>query len=526
MTQDKKWLFLFFLTLLIWCFALAYPINPDYDLFARLIAGKSIIENGTVLKHDFYSYSPTHLWLDHEWGASAIIYFVSKLSDIFHYHILYILSAFKSILVFLIFAVATICVYIKKSKFSPFNILYFSAATIASNIVFASTVRCHMFSFLLFALFVLILEMYRKSNKNYLLTFLPVIMLVWGNTHGGCLSGLGLLLIYSIGEAFNKKKSLPYLITLIVSVFVLFINPYGAEYVKFLFTAGTMNREWITEWASPFSNPFLFYALKFKIYFVFMLLIGLIKTVENKFELKNIDKTKMLLLVVTAYFAIMHTKLLPFFVISSAIFMFDDVLSVLNRFTPLKKLLNPQNKFVYSVILLLSLCAFQLNLVTPSTSKNTISVTENYLPYNAVDFLKENNIRGNLLLDMAYGSYAAYRLYPNNKIFMDGRYEEVYSPDLLLELKDFFTMRGNNFDKILTKYPTDIILLQREHTESLTNFLTKIHWKKLYSDENFLILVRPNYPKTTENKVFFDSKTMFDTQITQNLLKNLDNETF
>lgn len=519
MTQDKKWQFLFFLTLLIWCFALAYPINPDYDLFARLIAGKSVIENGIVLKQDFYSYTPTHLWLDHEWGASAIIYCVSKLASLFKVHALYVLSAFKSLLIFAIFAIATICVNARNSKFPSYNILYFSLAVLAANIVFASTIRCHMFSFLFFALFVLILELYRKSEKKYLLFILPILMLVWGNTHGGCLSGLGLLLIYAIGEFFNQKSPLPYLITLIVSFLVLFINPYGEEYVKFLFTAGTMSREWISEWASPFANS-LFYAFKFKIYFAFMLLIGLIKSFENKFCLKNTDITKLLLLVSTGYLAIAHTKLLPFFVISSAIFMFDDVLSVLNKFLPLKKLLNPQNKYIYATILLMSLCVFQLNSFAVTANKNTIGVNNNYLPYQAVDFLKSNNIKGNLLLDMTYGSYAAYRLYPDNKIFMDGRYEEVYSPDLLLELKDFFRMNGEDFDKILTSYPTDIILLQKEHTEKLSEFLKEKSWKEIYSDSHFYVFVRPNYPQTTEKKVFFDSKTMFDTKITSDLLKN------
>ncbi len=524
--KNKKWQFLFFLTLFIWCFALAYPLNPDYDIFARLIVGKSIIENGIVLKHDFYSYTPTHLWLDHEWGASTIIYCVSKLANLFKIHTLYILSAFKSLLIFTIFAIATICVTIKNPKFSPYNILYFTLAVLASNIVFASTVRCHMFTFLFFALFVLILELYRKYKKKYLLSLLPILMLIWGNTHGGCLSGIGLLLIYSIGEALNKKSPTLYILTLIVSIAVLFVNPYGPEYVKFLFYAGTMNREWISEWASPFVNPFIFYALKFKLYFVFMIIIGIIKTFENKFDIKSADKTKLLLIVSTAYLAIIHTKLLPFFVISSAIFMFDDVLTVLNKFIPFKKLLNPQNKYVFAVILLMSLCVFQLNSYAPTASKNAVGVTDNYLPYRAIEFLKINNIKGNLLVDMSYGSYAAYRLYPDNKIFMDGRYEEVYAPDLLLELKDFFTMNGNNFDKILTKYPTDIILLQKEYTEKLSEFLRGKSWRDIYSDRNFCIFVSPNYPKTTEEKVFFDSKTMFDTQITAHLLKSLNNETF
>ncbi len=514
MISDKKWQILFFVTLLIWCFALAYPINPDYDLFARLIVGKSVIENGFILKHDFYSYAPTHLWLDHEWGASAIIYWVSTLSEFFNKSILTTLSAFKSLLVFGIFAIATICVNVRNSKYSPFDILYFALAVFASNIVFASTVRCHMFSFLLFTLFVLILELYRLHGKKWLLAILPFLMLLWGNIHGGCLSGLGLILIYAVGEFLNKKNPTPYLITLIVSSIVLFVNPYGFEYVKFLFTAGTMSREWISEWASPFSTTF--YAFKFKIYFIFMILIALLKGVENKFDLKNVDMTKLLLLVSTGYLAVMHTKLLPFFVIISAIFMFDDVLSILNKIRSLSLLANDKNKYVYAVILLISLSA----LNSANISNNTISVNQKYLPYNAVEFLATNSVKGNILVDMTYGSYVGYKLYPNNKIFMDGRYEEVYFPDLLLEMKDFFRMNGNNFDKILTKYPTDIVLLQKNHTENLSKYLVQKNWREIFSDENFVVLIRPDYPKIATKTATFDPKTIFDTEISAEMLKN------
>lgn len=514
MISDKKWQILFFVTLLIWCFALAYPINPDYDMFARLIVGKSVIENGFILKHDFYSYAPTHLWLDHEWGASAIIYWVSTLSEFFNKSILTTLSVFKSLLVFGIFAIATICVNVRNSKYSPFNILYFALAVFASNIVFASTVRCHMFSFLLFTLFVLILELYRLHGKKWLLAILPFLMLLWGNIHGGCLSGLGLILIYAVGEFLNKKNPTPYLITLIVSSIVLFVNPYGFEYVKFLFTAGTMSREWISEWASPFATTF--YAFKFKIYFIFMILIALLKGVENKFDLKNVDMTKLLLLVSTGYLAVMHTKLLPFFVIISAIFMFDDVLSILNKIRSLSLLANDKNKYVYAVILFISLSA----LNSANTSNNTISVNQKYLPYNAVEFLATNSVKGNILVDMTYGSYVGYKLYPNNKIFMDGRYEEVYSPDLLLEMKDFFRMNGNNFDKILTKYPTDIVLLQKNHTENLSKYLVQKNWREIFSDENFVVLIRPDYPKNATKTATFDPKTIFDTEISAEMLKN------
>ena len=225
-----------------------------------------------------------------------------------------------------------------------------------------------------------------------------------------------------------------------------------------------------------------------------MILIALLKGVENKFDLKNVDMTKLLLLVSTGYLAVMHTKLLPFFVIISAIFMFDDVLSILNKIRSLSLLANDKNKYVYAVILLISLSA----LNSANISNNTISVNQKYLPYNAVEFLATNSVKGNILVDMTYGSYVGYKLYPNNKIFMDGRYEEVYFP----------------------KYPTDIVLLQKNHTENLSKYLVQKNWREIFSDENFVVLIRPDYPKIATKTATFDPKTIFDTEISAEMLKN------
>ena len=71
-------------------------------------------------------------------------------------------------------------------------------------------VRCHMFSFLLFTVFIYILEKVRRGN-NKLLFLIPVLTIFWNNVHGGVVSGLGLLLMYAVGEFLNKKNFLKYI---------------------------------------------------------------------------------------------------------------------------------------------------------------------------------------------------------------------------------------------------------------------------------------------------------------------------
>ena len=74
-------------------------------------------------------------------------------------------------------------------------------------------------------------------------------------------------------------------------------------------------------------------------------------------------------------------------------------------------------------------------------------------PVEIVKFIKNNNLKGNIMAPFDMGSYIAYKLYPDNLIYMDGRYEEVYYNETKKLLDDFF-MATENWDKILN---SDII---------------------------------------------------------------------
>ena len=512
---------IFFLTLLLWCFASAFPVQPDYDLWARLIAGMSIVENHSVLKHDFYSYTFSNYWYDHEWGASAVIYWFSKLNKLFGISKLEMLSILKSSLMFLIFAITALCVWLRKPKNSPpFQILYFVIAASVSNFVFALTVRCHMFTFLFFTILLTILEAYRIYNKKILLMFIPPLMLIWVNTHGGCLSGYGILLLYIFGEYLNDKEIKPYLITLIVSLAAIFINPYGIGYVKYLFSAGLMQRELISEWCSPFAHSNLLYGLKFKLYAIFMTLIVFFSAKIERFEVKNADKTKIFLLFTTGYLAIAHTKLIPFFIITASIFLFDDVYKVLTKIRIFKMLTNAENKALYAIIILTALTSLQMGKeLKYSTIDNKI------YPFSAIEFIKTNNINGNIYVDMTYGSYCAYKLYPQNKIFMDGRYEEVYPVNLLEEEKLFETQDDGNTNSVLNYYKTDLVLLRKKiYNINKPKFdISLIKMKKIYEDEYWILFAKKNSIIKNSKVADFDKNAiysnLFETKITPQLLK-------
>lgn len=497
----KALLFYITLFLLILAFSMTSTYF-DFDLWARLIAGMGVIDGGHVLTEDFLSYTPVHTWWDHEWGSGVIFYVFLKFFGPFSLIIL------QAIMLFLIFF-TTSKVLKLKIKETPYNILFYFFTLMAVMENLNTPIRCHMFSFLFFTIFIYILEKVRQGN-NKLLFIIPFITILWNNIHGGVVSGLGLIGMYALGEFLNKKSYLKYIITLIISLLSLIINPWGYKYIKFLFMANTMQRPYIIEWWGLFSKFYLFKQIKFKLFMFASVIIETISTYKNiklegiKAWYEKADKIKYIVLLSTLYLAISHVKLLPFFAIATICFVYEDFYNLI------KNIKFPQwkEKIVYAFILGISIFTFLIK-------DFSIPVDLNIYPVKEVEFIKLNNLKGNILSNFGYGSYISYKLYPNNLIYMDGRYEEVYYDYMVPVLKEFF-LAYPNWKQLLTYFPPDIMILEKSYPIYKIISESK-DWQNAYESEVFGVFVsnkiaKKNYIRPTDDINYYKN-TLFSTGI-------------
>ncbi|MBQ3517613.1 MAG: hypothetical protein IJA29_10365, partial [Lachnospiraceae bacterium] len=177
-----------------------------------------VIDGHEVLKTDFLSYTPTHIWWDHEWGSGVIFYFFLK-----HFGA-YSLVILQSILIFGIFFTASRILKLKGVK-NPNNFVFYFFSLMAIMGTLNHPIRCHLFSFLFFTIFIYILEKARKDSQK-LLYILPFLTILWNNIHGGVVSGVGLILLFAIGEFLNHKPIKDFLIT--SSALLINSSPYFA----------------------------------------------------------------------------------------------------------------------------------------------------------------------------------------------------------------------------------------------------------------------------------------------------------
>lgn len=494
-------------------FVLAFVTTADgydYDLWARLLVGMGIVQTGHVFKHDFLSYMPTHTWYDHEWGSSVIFYLTQ------HFLGAAGLLILQALLIFLIFFVISKIIELRGVKTThPFNFLFYYTAFIALADSVTQPIRCQMFSFLFFTVFIYILEKVRLAKgSDKLLIWLPVIMLVWNNLHGGCVSGIGLIVLYALGEFLNKKPFKKYIYAFLASVAVLPINPWGFEYLIYLFKASTMQRTYVTEWAGLFSKHYVYERMKFKLYALIMLLVELGVVVKQlKDKTFNFDKTKFLVIAVTLFLALQHIKLIPLAVISLAVFLYDDYYKALNTLTRnfFNKIATAKDTIVYVFILAFAFSRLNAKAFQPITNYQKYPVV-------ATEFIRLNNLKGNLMVSFGYGSYVSYKLYPNVKVFIDGRYEEVYY-DFMLPLQNKFYLLKPGWDEILKKYPPDIMIIEKSYPVYLA-LLRRKDYSLVYEDNNVGVFVTPKVVKGVKGKFKKPSlddkyyvKTLFDTDV-------------
>lgn len=516
----SKWLFL--IGLFVFCIGICcINCTPDNDLWARLLVGEHFFENFNILKQDFLSYTPTHNWYDHEWGAS--IFFYGALKFFGHNGLILLKGILLAITMF--FCYKTVELSNTKNTVS-YNILYYLLMAWCIQKSLGPTVRCLMFTCLFFSVFLYILER-AKNDKNKTLILLPILMIFWSNIHGGCLSGIGLIGLYIVGEFLNGKDVKKYIYTLIPTLLVLFINPYGFEYVKFLFFAGLMDRNLITEWFGSFSKEYITDYMRYKFYLVFGLLTGIIYIIKNKINYPKLDKTKFLIILTLTYLSVTHIRHQSFFILATGTLLYQEFYSLLNNFTTfLKEKLNIKNEesikhFVVLKQIIVYVLITVLLLPLIIQKNKTIRITETKYPRYAIEFIKINKLNGNLLINFGFGSYAAYKLYPNNLIFMDGRYEEVYNPELLIELQNFHMLKGD-WEKVLKAYPKPDVMVLESKYPVYNKILNSSDWKLVFYNQigdekenyNYGVFVPTELVKTKylypTPDIDYYNKTLFD----------------
>lgn len=477
--------FLLMILVILYCLS---TTTADPDLWGYLAFGRLFWGQGQFPYLDVFAYVPTlKPWVYHEWLTGVVFYPLYRTLGA------PALQVLKYALGLATVGMLYLTARRRGADLLPTAlILYFASFCLSIGY---SPVRAQVFTYFFFALCLYLLETARLSGNRRWLWLLVPIQVVGCNLHGGFLAGLGLILLYALGELLSRRPFWPYLGWFLLAGLATLINPYGLEYWSYLARAVTMPRPEITEWVSLLEGykQGLVGGQEFY-YFLNLIAAAILLTWWARWR----EITPALVLLFTVHMAINHIRHVVFLALAFGAYMPVLLTAFFRELSTRPGVMARMHRLGWKiptlmVILLIGFSAYRfigrnpLKLeVPPEPSLGTKA--ETYYPLGAIDYLEQRHLSGKLLVYFNWGEYCLWRLYPQCRVAIDGRYETVYPESLHKEYFDFILAR-EGWRNFLEHYPPDLILI--ELGSRIYGLLSRDpEWRQVYADPGGVLFRR------------------------------------
>lgn len=330
--------------------------------------------------------------------------------------------------------------------------------------------------------------------------WMPILMLVWVNSHGAFVAGFMVLILVILGEFIDlvffssdgkvPKRIIYLLVVLFICGLITFINPVGIELWKT--SIGYLGNEYLVGHTQEYLSPD-FHSIST---FPFLILIGLI------FSCSAIKKEKAPvrdIFLVTGWLgmALISARNIPLFVVVSLpvlsgwiadVFRANSGGSVSKWLGIETRFRNMQNQFTGGGLPVLLCVATIISLIAGQdllfSSGNQIHFDPSVFPVQAVDWMEENPVEGNGFNYFTWGGYLLYRDLPDMKVFIDGQ-TDFYGEELTREYETVLT-GSPGWETILNKYSVQWILLPRD-VDINQELVERNDWKLIYQDQTAVL---------------------------------------
>ena len=491
-------------TLVIWItflavFAMAARMSVDTDTWWHLRAGEWMVENRQILQVDVFSHTRyAEPWRYPGWLVEIPMYWIYRLAGPGG------LNLWTAAMVTLAFAFIW-----RIQSGSPYLRAFITVlAAAASGVYWAA--RPYLVTFVLVAVFLYLLEQWRwhpGSKHEHWLWLLPVLMVLWANSHGGFFAGFLLLAVYLAGEGWGwlnaviRQRHSPgqsgdrtqqhaerlrrlgwiTLLTLLGAC----LTPVGPRLLLYPFQTVEIAalQTYIQEWQAPdFHNlsmqPFLW---------LLLLSLGAVGASRRRLAL-----TDFLLLAGFAYMGFMAARNIALFALAAPPVLSRHAahaFSVAGRALQLKPLesVTPRRLRRLNLILLgVLFLAVLARLVPVMPGAANADYIAQQFPVAATQAIEQAAPPGKLFNSYNYGGYLVWTLreYP---VFVDGR-TDLYNDEIITEWlaavraepgwEDIFKRRGIGVVLIEPRMPLAEVLNGQPG------------WEELYRDELAVVYER------------------------------------
>lgn len=449
----------------------------DLDLFHEMALAREALQLGYVPWTDSFAYTPTvPIVVHHEWGLGLIALWLARS-----------LGGPGIILLKYLLIIglgAVVWCTARNRRASPIIAgLFMALGIVLSDFGFA-TVRAQMFSYLFAAMLLWGFDRDRQGHRLWLLG-VAILFPVWANIHGGCLVGAALFATHWFEQLIRRQPHWHLFAMALGLIPLAAINPWGFHFHQYLIHAMTMPRPAIAEWAPLWDAANRQSLINFAISLLPLVLI------VRHHGWRRVPG--ILIVLATGLAALKSNRFLPFYAIAYACYLPSAFSAI-----PLgKDLRRAWWRFQPVGCVLFGVAAVALSVRAWSSEPWRLRVASHPLPHQgrhliypvgAVNYLKEHQFRGNVMVPYDWGSYVMWTLTPNVKISFDSRYEVAY-PTWRMDEDDRFYDAEPGWEDVLTKYPTDLVLV-RGDLKIVAPLKLQPGWSQVYADPQFVIFAR------------------------------------
>ncbi len=486
-----------FLIVFIACFTVSGSfLLGDGDTGYHIRAGEIILKDLAVPRHDPFSFiAPPLPWTAHEWLSEVVMAILHKALGI--QGVVFFFALLLATTYWILFRAIR-----SRHRNILMDLLILVLVLLSSRVHWLA--RPHVFSLILIVLLYQILTLHQEDRGNYLYV-IPPMMLLWVNLHGGFIagflfmgifiSGYSLKFLASKGEERSLSASKGKQLSLVCAASVLgaCVNPFGVH--AFLFPFRVVSETYLMDHVHEFLSPNFHEAVPYR--YLLLFLIGIFGISRAR-----LNFAELALVLLFTSMSLYSRRYIPLCAIVYAPILskYGDIL--VQQYLGRGLRLLQQRSSVYGGIDA-SAKGYAIPLVVLvvfaalAMGKIPVRFTEKMAPTAAIEFLRENPLRGNMFNNDEIGDYVIYWLYPRYKVFVDGR-TDMYGPPIL---KEFFKVAGiePGWKDVLDKYDINFIIYYNDSV-LVRHLLTDASWRRIYADNVASIFLRD----TKENAEIID----------------------
>jgi len=458
--------------------------TADPDLWSHVFFGTQFVQTGKPTTIDYYSWTahgqPS---FDHEYLGEAV------------FGLAYLalggpgLLLLKVVVGLLTFGMA---LSIAGKNLDPKTklVAWAFGALAVVEISFGFAARPQIFTALFLAIELWILGQMHHGKWQWAFG-LPPLFALWFNLHGGALAGIILLFVAAAATSAQwlLTKSVPargiaaLLISAVVAAASVVLNPHGLELARWLVDSVLWLRPQIQEW-----NP-----AKLNGDHATFFCCAAIAAVAFAWSCRPRQLWEMAVLAFLFLVGFRAVRNAPLFCVAALALVPPHLADVLQRFRDhfqrFVELFNPpaMQKALAALFALVSAGIITATFTLHKKHFWTMEVPRAQYPVAAIDFIKQHDLNGNLLVFFDWGEMCIWNL-PNSRVSMDGRLDSVYSPNLIAAHWKLYN--GEPFDtNVLNLASADYALLPSHLAGSLA-LAKNDGWQPVYYDDLAVVLVK------------------------------------